>query len=532
VGKKDYAGRLGSHLIRGSGWAIAVRWTARLLGLVSTIVLARLLTPTDFGIVAIAMIIAGTIEIFAQTGQWQAIIRHPAPTRDHYDSAWTISMLLGLGLGLVIWLAAPVAVIYFHEPRAQQVVEVVAFRTMIVGLTNVGIVNFKRDFRFRAQFVFDTAPSIVAFFVTIGAAVAFRNYWSLVVGMLSQQFATVGLSYILEPHRPRITFAKVGEIWSFSLWTMTRGIGVYLNNQVDKFAVGGFAGSATMGRYEVATDVAIAPTQEINLPMIATLFPVMSRAHADTQRRRELYLQSLYWSALICTSTAVGVALVSNDMVDLVLGRQWQDAKPLMPWLALAFGVLGLSASVYSAFEVIGRPKVSAILQWTRLAGLTICIAPVALIFKTALAVAITRFIFTLAITPTLFLALARALEIPVSVIVRALWRPVTAGAVMAAVVLGLNAVLPFAGPIRLVTNMAVGALTYSAFLLFVWNLGGRPDGPETFVWNSLLSVWRSPSERYRGALVRARVRDRTGGEATESATPSSAAPAKHESLP
>jgi O-antigen/teichoic acid export membrane protein len=478
--------------MRGAGWAIAVRWTMRLLGLISTIFLARLLTPTDFGIVAIAMIIAGTIEIFSQTGQGQAIIRLTSPTREHYDSAWTVSVLLGLGLGVLIWLSAPIAVAYFHEPRARSVVQVLAFRTMVIGLANIGTVNFRRDLRFRAQFAFDTAPSIVAFVVTLTAAFALRNYWALVIGVLSQQATTVALSYILEPFRPRFSFAKVGEIWSFSIWTLTRSIGVYLIGQVDKFAVGGFAGSATMGRYEVATDVASAPTVEINGPMIATLFPVMSRVHHDVARRRQLYLQALYWSALICTATSVGVALVTSDMVDLVLGRQWVDVKPLMPWLALAYGVFGLSGSVYSAFDVIGRPRISAILQWTRLAALILCIAPVAFIFKTALAVAITRFAVTVAITPTLFVALARALDISFRDLVTALWRPLVASAVMAAAVLGVNTLIGFVGPGRLLIDITLGAITYSGFLLFVWNLIGRPDGPEALVWKYLQGVPRT----------------------------------------
>jgi lipopolysaccharide exporter len=480
---------LGFHILRGSGWAIAVRWTARLLGLVSTIFLARLLTPTDFGIVAIAMIIVGTIEIFAQTGQGLALIRHVAPTREHYDSAWTISVLLGLGLGVIIWLAAPVAVFYFHEPRARVVVQIIAFRTMLVGLTNIGVVNFKRDLRFRAQFAYDIAPSIVAFVVTIAAAVTLRNYWALVIGMMSQQATTVALSYILEPYRPRVSFAKIAEIWSFSIWTFARSVGVYLNGQVDKFAVGGFAGSATMGRYEVAADIAIAPTMEINAPMIATLFPVMARVHQDIERRRKLYLQVLYWSALICTSTSVGVALVTSDMVDLVLGRQWVDAKPLMPWLALSVGVIGLSGSVYSAFDVIGRPRVSATLQWTRLAGLILCIVPVALFIHTAKAVAITRFLVSVAITPTLFTALAVALEIPARQFLTILWRPLAASAVMAGAILGVNALISFAGPARLLIDVALGASTYAGFLLLVWNYTGRPDGPEAMVWDQIERV-------------------------------------------
>src|SRR6185295_10500620 len=98
---------LKGQMFRGSMWIIAVRWSDRLLGLVSTLILARLLSPADYGIVAIAGMIVGIVEVFSYTGQNSAIIRHPNPTREHYDSAWTVSLILGLGLGLIIWVLAP-----------------------------------------------------------------------------------------------------------------------------------------------------------------------------------------------------------------------------------------------------------------------------------------------------------------------------------------------------------------------------------------------------------------------------------------
>jgi len=477
---------LGFHVARGSAWAMAARWSMRLLGLITTVVLARLLTPTDFGIVAIAMIIAGAVETLSQTGQWLALMRHPAPTREHYDSAWTISMLLGIGLGITIWLAAPVTVFYFHEPRAGAVVHVVAFRTMLAGLENIGVVNFRRDFRFRAQFAYNSSPSIVSFFVVLLSAALLRNYWALVIGIISQQIATVLLSYVMEPFRPRISFAKVGEIWSFSVWTLSRSIGFYFTEQIDKVAVGGFAGAATMGRYEVASDVGTSPTSELNAPMIATLFPVMAKVQNDHVKRRELYLNVLYWSAIICTSTSIGVALVTSDMVDLVLGSQWSDVKPLLPWLALAFGVLGLSSSVYSAFDVIGQPAVSARLQWVRFVAFVLCISPVAIFLHSAHAVAIARFVVTLAITPTLFIALARALDLSARDIFVTLWRPVSAGLAMAAVILGTNSVVPFTGPSRLALDITLGVATYAGFLIALWFRSGQPDGPESVVWRIL----------------------------------------------
>jgi len=478
-------------MLRGSVWTVGVRWTIRLTGVVSTIVLARLLSPADYGVVAIAMVISGAIETFAQTGQHLAIIRNPQATREHYDAAWTMSVLIGIVLGLLISLSAPFATLYFHEPRATWVLHVVAFRAVVSGFENIGVVNFRKDLRFDRQFWYNVIPTFASFVTALSTAFIFRNYWALVCGIMMRQIAALALSYIMEPFRPRFSFTKVSEIWSFSIWTLFRTVGANFNASLDKFAIGGFAGAAAMGRYEVASDVAVSPSAEINAPMITVLFPVMSKVDHDPAKRRELYLRVLYWSALICTSTAIGVAIVSSDMVDLLLGSKWQDAKPLMPWLALAFGILGLSDSVYPTFDVLGRPDYSARLQWTRFAALFVCVFPVAYLWHSLLDVAITRFVVTCLITPTLFMTLARALDIKLDEFIATLWRPVTSGGAMAAVLLGLNLLIPFSGPGRLAIDVSTGVATYTAVLMMLWNLSGRPDGPETNFHKVLKSAQR-----------------------------------------
>ena len=113
--KTDSARRVAAgHLLKGSAWMIALRWAVRLTGLVSTVILARLLTPTDFGVVAMAMLLVGMLEILNQTGQKLVIIRHADPKREDYDTAWTLSVIVGLVTGLAIVVLAPLANIFFH----------------------------------------------------------------------------------------------------------------------------------------------------------------------------------------------------------------------------------------------------------------------------------------------------------------------------------------------------------------------------------------------------------------------------------
>jgi len=476
------------HVVRGSIWAVAVRWSVRLLGLASTVILARLLTPTDYGIVAIATIIVGLVEVFARTGQGVAIVRHPNPTREYYDSAWTVSLLLWFLLGLTIWALTPLATIYFHEPRSALVMQILALRTMLSGLRNIGVVNFQRNLQFKKQFWFNVTPSLVSFGFTIGAAVVLQNYWALVIGILIEFATELTLSYVMEPYRPRLCFSKVREIWSFSFWVMCRNIGGYFSTVVDRVAIGGVFGSTAMGHYNVALEVATSPSKELVGPITAVLFPVMATIQHDIERRRELYLAVLYWSALICTSTAIGVGLIADDMVDLVLGHQWADVKPLMGWLALSFGILGMGNSVYSTLDIIGLPWLAARLQWTRLLAMALTIFPVAYYFRDLEMVAAARLIVAMVITPTMFLTLMKPLGLTAGHFAAVLARPMIAGLLMAAVVLALNSALPFTGNVRLLIDIVVGMITYGGSLMILWILIGRPKGPEYELWRGLSS--------------------------------------------
>jgi O-antigen/teichoic acid export membrane protein len=275
------------------------------------------------------------------------------------------------------------------------------------------------------------------------------------------------------------------ELWSFSIWTFFKSIGTYLSSQVDKLAIGGFAGAAAMGRYEVAVDVSSSPSLEINAPMISVLFPVMAKTLGDRAKLKELYLTVLYWSVLICTSTAVGVALVTSDLVDAVLGPQWQDVKPLMPWLAIAYGFTGIVWSVYPAFDVIGKPQVSARLQWANLILLSCCVVPAALIFKSLQVVVEARFAFSLLAVPVMFWFLAKEFDLNRRDFFLVFWRPLVASATMACAVLAIkNAMVP--GIPRLLACVGAGALAYVVSIMVIWSLIGFPDGPEKTVWHLL----------------------------------------------
>jgi len=466
-------------MLRGSAWMIALRWAIRLTGLVSTIVLARLLTPKDFGVVAIAMIVVGMFEMLSATGQGVALIRHSKPTREHYDTAWTISLVIGICIGAAIFLVAPLTNLYFHDERTVLVMQCLALRAVLSACENIGTIDFRRDLMFNRFFLYNFCAKILSFSVTITLAIVLRDYWALVAGILCGQLARTVLSYVMHPYRPRISFAKVSEIWSFSIWVFIRSIGGYFVNQVDAIAVGGATGTSSMGRYTVAKDLAASPTDEIVVPMVSVLFPVMARFQNDSEQLRELYLRSLTWALIIGASTGIGVWLVAPDIVPLILGQKWVDIIPLVGWLALTSGIGTLNSCAYQILDVLGHPRLGARLQWLRVLVLAAAIFPTVYLTHDLVMLVMVRLVATIVLIPPLLFVVGRRCDVTIGNYFAAFWRAFAAGGVMAVVVLSLNQALGFSGPARLGLDVVVGAIAYIGTLLALWNISGRPQTAE-----------------------------------------------------
>jgi O-antigen/teichoic acid export membrane protein len=375
-----------------------------------------------------------------------------------------------------------------------------ALRSAIGGFENIGIVDFRRDLQFHRAFQYSYFPKIVSFVVVVSMAAVLRNYWALVMGMLASEFSQVALSYIMHPYRPRFSLKKIDDILSFSFWTLSRLIAGYANLQVDQAAVGGVSGVAAMGRYSLGTDFATLPLREINEPMTLALYPVMAAVIDDRQRLRDLYLRTLCWSAIICASTSVGITCVAHDLVRLVLGPKWSGIEPLVGWLALAAGVLGLSSAAYTVFDAIGQPRLGARLQWTRLLMLIVTVAPVAYLTRNLQFIAETRLAVTIVFMPGLLLAVGRAIDVSPSDNLRAFWRPFAAAGVMAAVIFFANMHLSLISPLRLLCDVLLGVATYGTTLILLWVLSGCPNtAPERDLITLLQSRWPFPGNGARG---------------------------------
>jgi O-antigen/teichoic acid export membrane protein len=171
------------------------------------------------------------------------------------------------------------------------------------------------------------------------------------------------------------------------------------------------------------------------------------------------------------------------------LGSQWLDIEPLMGWLALATGLMGLSAGAYTAFDAIGKPRLGARMQWTRLVFLLIVLVPVSLILRNVVAIAIARLVVTALFIPTLLFAVGHELSVSAMDYARVTWRPAAASMMMSSLVYLANGWIS-PGNLRFAVDVLLGVFSFTFFLLCLWRVSGKPDGPERDVWGILINTY------------------------------------------
>ncbi|HEY2594297.1 MAG TPA: oligosaccharide flippase family protein, partial [Chloroflexota bacterium] len=176
-----------ARLAMGTIWVAAARLGTNLLGLTTTLVLARILVPADFGLVAFGTTILAVASAITNMSLTSALIRHEAPTPGHFHTAWTLNAARGLLIAVFFCLAAKPAALIAHEPRLFALMCTLALGPILDGLQNPRVVMLVRDLIFRQQFALQVGAKLVGMVVSVGFALAYKSYWALVLGSLAGQ---------------------------------------------------------------------------------------------------------------------------------------------------------------------------------------------------------------------------------------------------------------------------------------------------------------------------------------------------------
>lgn len=327
------------RIFRASLWISAARGTTNLLTALSTIILARLLVPADFGLVALATSMLVVLQAFTELSMSQALIHTREPTPDHYNTAWSLGLARGLLIGLAFACAAPLAASAYQEPRLQNLMLALALSAVLAGLQNPKLVVLQKQLNFHREAIRNIIAATMNVGVSIAVAMIFRSYWALVSGLLAGQITNVVFSYTLVPFRPALSWKHFRELWSFSVWVSLGQIVNTLNYRFDQLLVGTFLGRAELGLYTVGGRLSVLPGQEVIRPLTKTLFPAFSLTAENPDRLRRAYQRVQGVVTALALPTSIGFGLIADPVVRLALGEKWLGAIPVVELLAAIYSI-------------------------------------------------------------------------------------------------------------------------------------------------------------------------------------------------
>ncbi|HEX5352510.1 MAG TPA: oligosaccharide flippase family protein [Rhodanobacteraceae bacterium] len=465
-------------MLRGSSWAVLARWAIRGVGLVSTVILARLLTPKDFGIYAMGAIVTGFLRLCTELGPDTFVLRSREAPPELCDSAWTIQVIQGAVVGVLLMLAAPLAVDFFHEPRLTPVFFVMAGTAAVGGLQNIGMTLVRKDLDFAKDFRFLLYSRLFKFVAIISLAFVMRSYWAPVYGTFATAIMTVALSFGMHRYRPRLGLHRAREILVFGASMLISNIGAFFNTKADVVLVGHIGTTAGMGQYNVAAELGSMATAEIVTPVGRGLLPAYAKVAHDRKLLIAAYLKSIGAIALLALPLGAGLSAIAPDAVRVILGEQWLRAIPLLRWLAIYALLKSLIDTIVGrVLIVIGKEWLVSALGWVRVGILVPLIAAAAVFQGVGAVPAAATLAATLAL-PIVMYKVCGALDMPMRQLLACLWRPVVAAVLMAAVILALRPLIDIL-LLRLFCEVLAGAATYVACLLLCWWVSGRPEGIE-----------------------------------------------------
>lgn len=477
----------------GATWLVAGRWIIRLVSLISTLVLARLLTPEDFGIVTLAGLTVSVLDALTDFRFGQALVRYQDATDDEYNTAWTFNLIRGLVVAAVLvagaWLFAGI----FSEPRLVQVFQLLALVAILDGLQNIGTVQFTKDIRFDREFRLGIGQKLAAFVVAVTLAFLWRSYWALIVGMVAGSAAKLALSYAMHPYRPRLCVSAWRRLFAFSAWLMGGKVITLINQRLEQFLIGGFLSTALVGVYNLAYELAAIATGELVGSAGGALFPGFSQIADDKVRLRQAYEKSVQFVVAIGTPLGVGLTLVASEFIIIVLGPKWIDAAMPLRVLSVMWSVSVPAMASTSLLYSMGRTRDIFIIDFTQFIARLPVTALVVWQFGIAGA-AWGRLVFGIWWAIQYMWAVRKALNISFQRIFFVTWRSYAATATMTIAVLLADIVLRAPDVIHilqaplttlwlaLIVKAVVGATTYILSHLLFWQMQGRPDGPERMI--------------------------------------------------
>lgn len=362
---------LNSRVVKATKWSGITEVVSKLITPISSMVLARLLTPEAFGVVATLTMIISFAEIFTDAGFQKYIIQHEFDDEEDREQSTNVAFWSNLLVSIVIWGC----IIYFSDPIASfvgnpglgHVISIACVSIPLAAFSSIQSALYKRDFDFKTLFRVRIVGILVPLVITIPLALYLRSFWALVLGTIARDVLNAFLLTYYSTWKPKLYYSgsKLRNMFSFSSWSMIEQVSIWLTGYLDLFIVGRVLSSYYLGIYRTST---ITVGQIMGIITAATtpvLFSSLSRLQSDEKEFARIFFSFQKWVGLLVMPLGIGIFCYSDLVVFFLLGEQWTMASDFIGLWGLTSSLMVVLAHYCSeVYRSKGIPKLSVLAQW------------------------------------------------------------------------------------------------------------------------------------------------------------------------
>lgn len=504
-------GAVRHQVAKGTALLGGARALSRSFDFVTLIILARYLTPADFGLVAIALSVVQITEAIMEVPTSIALLQLRTVSRSHLNSAFTIALLRGLAIAAILCALAMPLAYFFEDQRLFALICAIAVAPALRALRSPKEFLLFKQLRFWPDALADVFGKFCALTIAGILAVQTGSYWAIASATIAGPFFYVLATYALVPMRPRLTLRHFGFFWNFLSWNMAAQTMSALNWQTDRFLLGKLATQATVGLYATTRDLAAIVFKTLTETVQRPIMSALSRSNHQPTRQRQVYGIAITSVLSIGLPIACGQALLAAEFIELVLGPQWLKGTIVFQAVSLVLIPALYSHMTLTLLNALGKPRF--IFNRNLCDFLVRVPLTIACVVTFGWLGAVAAFVVADIFLALLCLHLARKV-VGIGMIEQLLCagRGLISVSVMVAVVLWLREYFERGeGELEILVYLAKiippAAATYCVTHWLVWRIAGRPDGLEALVTQTIGRVTRG--DLFTGRLDRQSLADK-----------------------
>lgn len=351
-------------------WSVLAEVTAKIAAPIVNIILARILTPDAYGVVASITIITSFADIFTDAGFQKYVIQHEyssdAELNENSNVAFSSNFALSVLIYILIFAFKNKLAVAVGNPDAANGLAVAALSVLCTSFSSIVIARFRRNLEFKPLFIVRLSSALVPLFVTVPLAIVLKSYWALVLGTFIQQLFIAIAVTVLSKYKPRLFFNRdiFFKMVSFSAWNLCESLSIWFAGQANIFIVARVLNSYYLGLYRTGMTTINSYMALFTSAITPVLFSSLSRCQNDSKKFKSLFNHFQRLLAIIVIPMGFGVWMYRKLAVQVLLGSSWMEITNFMGlWALMSALTIVLSNLACEVYRSKGEPKVSFILQ-------------------------------------------------------------------------------------------------------------------------------------------------------------------------